>query len=232
MRAYTLYKRYSHERARTVRNAGEPPVGAYAARARRAVRWHGPTHGATRARQAQTRRACRGARASRRRGARARCAESPLPCGLSLSASSLPHAQANKGREDANGGTRAVGEAQQTPKSAGTRKPGAAGAACAGMAEHAHHGSRRYAVDTRRKSTSSTLEKWQKRSSPPSSGVMKPKPRSVHRLTVPFTRAPGGGAAGGIIPSIMLDCEWCSPLVALASGGTILRARTQQERRW
>ena len=46
-----------------------------------------------------------------------------------------------------------MGEAQQTPKSAGTRKPSAAGAACAGMAEHAHHGSRRYAVDTRRKST-------------------------------------------------------------------------------
>ena len=30
MRAYTLYKRYSYERARTVRNARAPPVGAQA----------------------------------------------------------------------------------------------------------------------------------------------------------------------------------------------------------
>jgi hypothetical protein len=33
-------------------------------------------------------------------------------------------------------------------------------------------------------------EKWQKTSSPPPSGVMKPKPRSFHRPAIPDLRAP------------------------------------------
>mmetsp|Transcript_46301 Transcript_46301/g.121469 ORF Transcript_46301/g.121469 Transcript_46301/m.121469 type:complete len:216 (+) Transcript_46301:198-845(+) len=68
---------------------------------------------------------------------------------------------------------------------------------------------------------SSMLEKWQKRSSPPSLGVMKPKPRSVHRLTVPCSRPLAGGgiglAAGGASAaaagSIIIAGGACSSII-------------------
>ena len=66
MRAYTLYKRYSYERARTVRNARAPPVGAQAYTPPALVEQHDAWADslADLSAAGQTRRACRGARAS------------------------------------------------------------------------------------------------------------------------------------------------------------------------